>query len=168
MQRSVATKQLKLRIPGQVAREFENLYPSYQYLFVEFLTEHLADVSRCFRGDLQQVLILAVIGQVALQRHLARHGRNGAGAEAEPAISASRLADVTGIPRQTVRRKLKELEARGWIAQTPAASFHLRVVDGNAPAQQDLADIDKRAIERVARLFCNLEKLLAEQSEPAD
>ena len=42
-------------------------YAEYQYRFVEFFTEHLADVSRAFDGDLQQAMILAIVGQVRLR-----------------------------------------------------------------------------------------------------
>ncbi len=49
---------------------FEQHYREYQYCFVEFLTEHLADVSRAFDGDLQEMLVLAVIGRGTCARRL--------------------------------------------------------------------------------------------------
>jgi DNA-binding MarR family transcriptional regulator len=150
----------------QVRSGFEAQYPAYQYNMVEFITGHLADLSRAFRGDLQEMLVLAIIGQLAIRAHRA------ALAEPNPtdarrlgtAISASRLADVTAIPRQTVRRKLKSLEERGWIERADGASYQLAVRDGDAAARQDLSAVDQRSIERAARLFCGLERIVAETS----
>jgi DNA-binding MarR family transcriptional regulator len=142
----------------EVEAAFLGQYPAYQYNLVEFLTGHLVDVSREFGGDLQQMLLMAVIGQVHIHRMLTQP--EPPVADAEPAsISASRLADVTGIPRQTVRRKLAALAARGWIEQNGSAAWRLSLVDGDAPARCDLADIDRRAIRRAAGLFANLEAL---------
>ncbi len=121
---------------------------------MEFLTEHLADVSRAFGGDLQEMLVLAIIGQKHLRAAVERQG-------GDAAISASRIADVTGIPRQTVRRKLKSLEERGWISQTPDAAYKLVIREGASAARKELDGVDRRSIERVARMHLNLTRLLA-------
>jgi DNA-binding MarR family transcriptional regulator len=142
----------------EVEAAFLGQYPAYQYNLVEFITTHLVDVSRQFGGDLQQMLLMAVIGQVHIHRMLTQPEAQDAAIE-PASISASRLADVTGIPRQTVRRKLASLAARGWIEQNGSAAWRLKVVDGDAPARRDLADIDRRAIRRMAGLFANLEAL---------
>ena len=99
------------RAPAQVGAAFRNNYLHFQYEFVEFFTEHLADLSKTFRGDLQLVLVLAVVGQLHL-RGLMNDQRTAAG------ISASRLADVTGVPRETVRRKLESLEKLGLVERS--------------------------------------------------
>jgi DNA-binding MarR family transcriptional regulator len=148
--------------PEHVAAAFEADYRAYQYRVVEFLTEHLADLSREFGGDLQQMLVLAIVGQVHIHRHLRIDGQSSP-QNPETSISASRIADVTGIPRQTVRRKLAALETRGWIERTPAASYRLVVMDTaqGSPARRDLRDVDRRSIDRYANLFCGLAALLA-------
>jgi hypothetical protein len=145
-----------------LAERFAEDYPRYQYAFVEFLTAHLTDIARAFDGDLQQALILAVIGQVRLR---ARKQADGAG-ETLPrpedlAITASRLADVTGIPRETVRRKLSLLEARGWIAKRPDGAWYLVAdTDGkDAPARRHFAELDVRTRRQVARLVAELGQL---------
>ena len=71
-------------------------------------------------------------------------------------ISASRLADVTGIPRETVRRKLASLQADGWIERTDDGSWRLKIEGGEARAQRDLAELDARGIRRGARLLTAL------------
>lgn len=41
---------------------FKRNYPGVQYAFVEFISEHLADVSREFGGDLQLPVLRAALG----------------------------------------------------------------------------------------------------------
>jgi DNA-binding IclR family transcriptional regulator len=80
--------------------------------------------------------------------------------------SASRIADITGIPRQTVRRKLAALEEWGWIVRNPDGTCRLAHTDGETAAKRDLSDVDRRALRRVARLFTDLETLVAENEKP--
>ncbi|MCO8145984.1 hypothetical protein NHN26_12195 [Rhodovulum tesquicola] len=145
-----------------LADRFADDFVAYQYCFVEFFTGQLVDLSRFFRGDLQQMLLLSIIGQVLLKVRKAEQ----AGGEAvsispgQMSIAASRLADLTGIPRQTVRRKLALLEKRGWITQEPDGSWRIVVgEDGTAPARRELAEQDESARLRVAKLVSDLEKL---------
>lgn len=76
-------------------------------------------------------------------------------------VNASSIAEVTGIPRETVRRKLDRLVDRGWLLRNPDSSFRLAIVQGVASAKTDLQDLDARALERVARLFRDLEVLVS-------
>lgn len=139
-------------------------YTHTQYHYVEFLVAHLADCSRNFDGDLQAALVLAVIGQRHLRAALdaAEDGSVSRRASpADPAISASRIADVTGIPRQTVRRKLLGLQRKGWVTQIASGRWHL-VQDetGRSAAGMALGTLDARSIERVARLHTALKKVV--------
>ena len=122
----------------------------FRYHLVEFVTEHLIDCSRTFDGDLQEVLVLAVVGQVYM------HFRKQEGvdpANITRSIAASRIADITRIPRQTVRRKLASLSKRGWIEQDETKGWRIAThVDGMAVAQLDLAGLDARGIQRGIRL----------------
>ncbi len=138
-------------------------YAVIQYQFVQFLTDHLADCSRTFHGDLQQMLVLAVIGQVYLESYLQSppdgqrlrpEGVGGVG------TSASRIADVTGIPRETVRRKLIALEQRGWVEKGADSRWRLMVREGVAQARIDLADLDRRGTARFQRIIGALKPLL--------
>jgi hypothetical protein len=137
--------------------EFVKNYALFQYAYVQFFTEHLTDCSRLFDGDLQQMLILAIIGQSYINRVIKIDGH----ADNPPAaISASRLADVCRIPRETVRRKLKILENRGWIMQDGEQSWTLVIDGGAAVAGAELIDLDKRAIKRLARMHATFERLM--------
>jgi DNA-binding IclR family transcriptional regulator len=103
------------------------------------------------------MLILAVIGQSCTSRliNLETHPESTDGA-----ISASRLADVCGIPRETVRRKLKILEHRGWIVQNGAQSWSLALDGGRAVAGTDLLELKNRGIKRLAIMYATFEHLM--------
>lgn len=138
-----------------VEQRFRENYAAVQYNFVEFVTEHLADCSRTFGGDLQQVVLLGIIGQVYLKAMIDNGRAPQAVQGSRTAITSSRLADATGIPRETTRRKLADLARRGWIERVGTA-WQLKVVNGEAPAKAALAALDDRAIDRLARLYVGL------------
>jgi hypothetical protein len=146
-------------VSASEAREntFKSNYIEFQYVFVNFITEHLIDCSKVFAGDLQKVLILAIIGQATL--NMAQRNGDAQGQvpqESAGPITASSLADITGIPRETVRRKLHEIAADGWIERTDDGSWRLRMEGGEARAGRDLAALDARGIRRAARLYTAL------------
>jgi DNA-binding transcriptional ArsR family regulator len=154
--------------PGErqafLERRFGEDYLTYQYVFVEFFMEHLSEVSRAFKGDLQQMLVLALIGQVHL-RWLRECRRKGLappeGIPPEASISASRLADCTGIPRETVRRKLVLLQEQGWVDRAPDGRWKLQPAGAGQQtrARADFAAIDAAAQTRIALLVARLEDL---------
>ena len=122
----------------------------FRYHLVEFVTEHLIDCSRAFDGDLQEVLVLAVVGQVYMN---IRKNADAGAATITRSIAASRIADITAIPRQTVRRKLASLSQRGWIEQDETKGWRIVLHgDGGAAAHRPLAELDARGIQRVMRL----------------
>lgn len=146
---------------GDLAEAFRRDYLKYQYRFVEFFTEHVGELSRAFGGDLQSVIVLAIVGQMrlkAVRETLARGETPGPRLQGD-GTTASRIADVTGIPRQTVRRKLLALRDKGWLEQDDAGVWRLVADpdgDGSA-ARRDLSEFDQRAMSRIARLVADLE-----------
>lgn len=146
---------------NQLCEGFRGDYRNYQYRFVEFFTEHLTDVSRAFAGDLQQAMVLAILGQVrlrALRKAVARGEALSPRMQGD-GTTASRIADVTGIPRETVRRKLHTLSGKGWIARDDQGLWRI-VADADGigtPVRRDLAGVDERALPRIARLVADLE-----------
>lgn len=149
------------RQDGRVAILVENFardYPAFQYAFVNFLVDHLTDLSRSYGGDFQQILILAIIGQRRLNVVRGLPGPDRPHPETM-AISASRLADVTGIPRETVRRKLALLERKGWVGQGEDGAWSLLAdPEGqDLPVRRDHAAFQRRASLRIAQLVAVLE-----------
>ncbi|MCC3246073.1 helix-turn-helix domain-containing protein [Methylocystis sp. WRRC1] len=64
------------------------------------------------------MLVLAVIAQAFLRA-------DEIGFENAP-TNASRISECTGIPRQTVRRKIQSLEERGWVHRSEGGGVGTR------------------------------------------
>lgn len=153
----------------EAAAAFRARYVDFQYRFGEFVIDHLCDVGRAFKGDLGAMLVLALVGQswLAAARAAAEAGVPVETVRPERlSTSASRIADFTGISRQTVRRKLALLEEWGWILRNADGSVRLASIDGKTPAKRDLADVDRRALRRVARLFADLDAIVEAHAPP--
>lgn len=144
----------------EIGTKFREKYPRFQYAVVDFLADHLADMSRVFGGDLQQPLILAVLGQRHLHWLAEKAQGDGADPGWAPTMTASRLADISGVPRETVRRKLARLEAAGWVERSADGAFRLALQGGTSRARGDLSDLDQRSIDRAARLLAALRSQL--------
>jgi hypothetical protein len=144
----------------RVEAAFSESYLDFQYCFVDFFVDHLGDLSREFGGDLQQMIVLAVVGQARIRAVREAVGQGADPAQATRGVSASRLGDITGVPRQTVRRKLAALRARGWVVQLPDGSWSIAGDGGAGSVRDSLAAVDGRAIARVARLFADLERVV--------
>jgi CRP-like cAMP-binding protein len=96
---------------------FGRIWPIHNDAFCELLVA----LRRHFGGDLDRMLVLAIIGS----RTLSRGRIDGMSYDGfmsldrpddEPApINLQSIADYSGIPRETVRRKLRDLERLGWI-----------------------------------------------------
>ena len=128
-------------------------YAYLQYHSQEYVTAALADASRAFQGDLQKALILSIIGQAFLRTFL-RSSRDPYNLGTDDYyITASRISDITYIPRETVRRKLNELFNDGLIKKDPMSRWTLTFdADGEAIARQRYKDVDDNNIARLSKL----------------
>lgn len=96
------------------------------FLTGRFLGEHLTRVYHLFDGDLIAAIVLATVAQHNLQRFYDTVSRSGSVAfddliEREQHVAHLRhcnalsVSGATGVPRETVRRKVRMLEAKGWL-----------------------------------------------------
>jgi len=96
------------------------------YLIGRFVTDHLIRIHQLFEGDLTAAVVLATIAQHNVQRFYDEVARtSGLGldrlvdaGEHLPHLrhcNALSVSAATGIPRETVRRKVRWLEQKGWI-----------------------------------------------------
>lgn len=114
-----------------VVERFDDIYPAYRVAFARLLVT----LRRDFGGDLDAMLVLLALslGTERKDWHAALLG------EIEPAVptrltNTQSIALATGIPRESVRRKLEALQAKGWVtrgrdrnwAPTRAAAGDLR------------------------------------------
>lgn len=134
----------------------------FQYCFTDFIAEHVADISRTFKGDMQMAVLLAIIGQVSIQAATAAEATGRTIQEMPPerrGITTLRLSEATSIPRETVRRKLAAMEKKGWL--TRSENYWLLVINGTVSvARLDLASINTRAIARAARFYAAVTPLI--------
>lgn len=118
-------------------------------LLIDFLADHLADISRVFGGDLQQALILVVLGRM---HPVAVVGSRRRDVHPPPPMTASQLAETTAIPRQTVRRKLLAMKALGWLEQDDQQAWRLVMSGRRSAASVALHALDARGVHRAMRL----------------
>jgi hypothetical protein len=148
-----------------VTAAFLKNYPDVQYHYVQFIAEHLTDCRKTLGGDFDDLMLLAVLGQRFLEARQDFQAGD-AGAEARIWMSALRISDVTNVPRESVRRKLARLAARGWVTQDPAHGWRIAGTFDETKAKVDLGDLDRRGIERLAKLFTALMPLVPENPVP--
>ena len=99
-------------------------------VFNTFIVRHLVRLYAAFDGDLLEAIVLGEVAHHNLSDYLAR--ATEATRTGTPPVSpvpdrsdylptnAFSIAQATGIPRQTVRRKVKALVARGWLLEDKA------------------------------------------------
>ena len=147
---------------------FDKKYLVMQYHFVQFFAEHLADVSRVFEADLQSVLVLALVGQMEIEARI-RLQLDDAGLTPTDAmgrvarINISSIAEISGIPRETVRRKAEALARQGWIERDVNGFWHMKLDSSDgAPVRREFLDIDRRQMERVCQFLGQMHALAIE------
>lgn len=98
---------------------FSSLWPRH----VEGLIALLSELRQAFDGDLDSALILAVVGAAQLPRDRLPMSMSYSlflerrDIDFRKPLNTLSIAQVTGIPRESVRRKLSKLEARDWVAR---------------------------------------------------
>lgn len=101
----------------QLNTHFGHIFPAH----VEELSELLIQLRKQFFGDLDLMLILAIIGSRSLPARYTRamtydqfNASEKKAANLQP-INIQSVAECSGIARETVRRKVKKLEEAGLI-----------------------------------------------------
>jgi hypothetical protein len=118
-------------------------------LHVAALTRHLVACRRAFDGDLDLFLVLTIIGERSFTPRHAPEGmtrdafhHSPANLVAPAAINLQSIADFSGIPRETVRRKVALLVERGWVQRGPGGL--LTVTDAAKNGLRALTDSSAR------------------------
>jgi DNA-binding MarR family transcriptional regulator len=127
-----------------ISRHFGDLWAIHTRRFNDLLIE----CRRHFDGDMDQMLILSIIGERTFTPERARglsyddflQGRRSPGLRRR--INTQSIADCTGIPRETVRRKLRVLIDRGWVRRLEDGALEVseRAAADLANAQQATFD----------------------------
>jgi predicted transcriptional regulator len=142
------------KFAGLVRLLYQQRFPEAQGLWVEGFLRLMVELRRVFGNDLDKVIILSAIGQQLLldARLPARtydqwidtplvEGR-------ERVTNIDALARATGIPRESVRRKVNELIADGLVVRNEG---HRLMIASGAAAR--LADSTEITIEMLDTLL---------------
>ena len=118
-----------------------------RYRWCQRWTESLTRLRRQFDGDLDQYLLLLVFEQGEIARTITglegslRNDRSG---RLEPrGLNAMSIADICGIPRETVRRKLKRLIARDAVTLGADGLYYLGAARIGSPPLTLLTSLDR-------------------------
>ncbi len=136
---------------GFIKENFGAIWPVHLAAFTRLLTQLRAR----FDGDLDLLLVMAVIGdrtrpdtwtpELLTYRQLTR----GPDEEhLQQSINMQSVADYSGIPRETVRRKIGILQRKGWITRDKDGRLAI-----SRRAASDLEDATSVSIEYLAALL---------------
>jgi hypothetical protein len=116
---------------------------------IDLLAGVLADAGRAFGGDMRAAALFILLAQ-ASQRPAKRGASHPA--DAPRGLSQSELAAISGISRETVRRKLAAMEKLGCVKRSDAGWF-LDWDTVDAVSAQSYVALRARLLERAQRLF---------------
>jgi hypothetical protein len=151
---------------GLVERLFRSDFPRYQTIWVEEHLRLMLALRRFVANDLDKIIILAVIGQQQLSDPTRPPAAYAPSDEAPPPVYSARFTNVdrisaaTGIPRESVRRKVNELIEAGWVVRI--GSRALAVLPGAAVDMQPATEI---VFDMLDRIFAEFAAALAERGE---
>jgi hypothetical protein len=138
----------------QIKNDFGRIWPAH----VGNLTRFLASCRRSFDGDFDMFLILAVIGDCTYSQQHADPNDDYAAftagqLHATPPVNINirSIADYTGIPRETVRRKINLLVEKGWVVR--GGNDYLTATRKSAEDLQPLTEASIQYIAQMVRLF---------------
>ncbi|MBS3955888.1 MAG: hypothetical protein KGZ88_23395 [Methylomicrobium sp.] len=159
--------------------EDDSLYSSLPVFFInEFILWHLRNIRVHFDGDLECALILGEIAHFNLKKIISQ--KQWSTDELEQLVASakklSRYSDVpelgnlirptnalsisasTGIPRETVRRKIKGLIRRGWIEKDSKGNLSVTTLPAKEFRQYNTEMLDE-FINTAERLKVFLQKM---------
>lgn len=136
-----AKRRLKIASPAK----FREKSRIFVYEMSECLCKVLPSYSQHMQGDLAKLLIVHALGASNIQRLMAGSNRTpyeSMDARIPPDMqmpsNALSIADSTGLPRETVRRKLKELLASGLVIADERGGYRLKPGAVQAEELQDI------------------------------
>lgn len=136
---------------GIAQEQFGRIWPVHVDALLAFLTRLRAS----FDGDLDAALMMAVIGSAALPRGRmpddlsfdAFQGMDKRDVFYTPLNTLS-VAQITGIPRETARRKLAMMERRGWIDKDAQGYWHV-----NRNGAKELEPMTRLSLDYINRIL---------------
>jgi hypothetical protein len=135
----------------RVRANFGKIWPVH----VGSLTQFLIECRRTFDGDLDLFLVLAVIGDRTFSQRRANPALDFAAFQSREReqtppedINVRSIADFSGIPRETVRRKVAQLLEKGWVTRNDDG-----FITASRQATAELEPLTKTSIRYIARMM---------------
>lgn len=137
-------------IDQTLTKDFGRIWPQH----VAALTQFLIDCRRHFDGDVDLFLVMCVIGDRTFSARHAPQDMNFdtwnntsvADVRSEE-INVQSLSDFSGIPRETVRRKLNILVEKGWVMRDQSG-----YITATGKAKEDLAPLTTSSLVYLSRM----------------
>lgn len=127
-------------------------YVDFQHEIVEFLSAQLIDFRLMFGGDLDELLVYLMVSRYWLREERSSRNENGPEESMVAPLSLSRIADLTGIPRETVRRKLLSLQKRGLMERVGKSEWRVAFRDGAPAIRTGFEEFLQREMRRAVKL----------------
>lgn len=128
------------RYPEDFDQRFNRTYGMVAYIASRHYGYHLRRILVELNLDLESAFILGLLSQLNVATELTPgtrseevlDGTGRLGTERMKPIRLVDLAQISGLPRETVRRKLERLRALGKVARTPEGGWKLSDGDDDA------------------------------------
>jgi DNA-binding MarR family transcriptional regulator len=127
---------------------------------VAALSRHLITCRRFFDGDLDLFLVLMIIGERTFSRRNApdlsfeQWQTASVRSVKQEAINLQSIADYSGIPRETVRRKVEILVQRGWVVRDGR-----KYISATDKARDELMALTESGLRYLAELRASFTQL---------
>ena len=152
----------------------EALKASYlAFLINDFILTHLRRTHAQFDGDIESALILGEIAHYNVRHVIMKSRYRMAPIEVTnesqslnsglSGCNALSISAATGIARETVRRKIKTLEERGWVTRDDTGELIVTLA-----ASHDFADFNQETVQLFLPMLQELNALLHGSGEFAD
>jgi hypothetical protein len=142
------------KVKATALRIVEARFTRFQPVWVEKHLAILCALRAQFGADIDKAIILAVIGQRMMRGptqpdlNYEQALRGGVPEYQGRFTNIESIAAASGIPRETVRRKIAELQTLGWVSRGEGGELHVTTRVGS-----DLDGITKLVMELSASVF---------------
>jgi predicted transcriptional regulator len=151
--------------PDDDLAHFDRAFGPVAFVANRFIVDHLLRYARQFGADYQMLVIWGVLAHQSVA-HLLPMGRhppeqlNQKGILDDPyslvrPVRLRDLSQITGLPKETVRRKLEKLEKAGWICRREAGWVLL-----HAAIDAELREFSRETVTRLLTAAEDIRRLL--------